>query len=142
MEFKLMSALQAIVLPDALATPVNHTFDPVSHSFTEFVWRDNTAGLTVLSAPTISLIVLPSKDKNIERYREKTVLPVLETITGSNSSGYTAAPRLGYTLQKIADSVIPSRATLQQRKDLAKFAGQLYAQGQFSDALYYGLRPF
>jgi hypothetical protein len=137
-----MSAIASIVLDDAQTTPVSHSFLPVSHSNREFIWRDSTVGLTVLSAPVIHLIVLPSKDKSIERYREKIILPTLETLTSSAASGYQAAPKIAYTLQKISDYIIPSRATEEQRKDLVKYGRLISTSTQFIDVLYYGLLPY
>jgi hypothetical protein len=114
----------------------------VNHNGKEFSWRDSTAGLTVLSAPMLFLIVLPSKDKTVERYREKIVIPAVETITGQNSAGYTAPPKLAYTLQKISDYILPVRATEQQKKDLSKYGRLLPGIGQFQDALIYSILPY
>lgn len=137
-----MSGLANITLQDAQTTPASHIFVPVRHSDKEFVWRDSTAGLTVLSAPMFSLSVLPTKDRSLERYREKIILPALETLTSSAASGYVAAPKVAYTLSKISDYIIPSRATEAQRKDLVKFGTGVCTASQISDALYYGLLPY
>lgn len=137
-----MAALTTIVLNDALGTPVAHNFVPINHNGKEFLWRDNTAGLTILSAPIISLTVLPSKDKSLERYRERIVLPAVETVTGQNSQGYTAAPKLAYSLTKVSDYILPIRATEQQKKDLLKFGQNVSVNSQFSDSLLYGMLPF
>jgi len=137
-----MAALGNFTMNDGQTTPVAHTFEPVSHSLTEFVYRDNATGLTVLSAPMCVLAVLPSKDKSIERYREKIILPALETLTSSAASGYQAAPKLAYSLSKISDYVIPSRATLAQRKDLVAFGAALPNITQFQNVYYYGTRPY
>lgn len=137
-----MAALAAITLYDALGTPVAHVFQPVNHNGKEFVWRDSTTGLTILSAPVLSLIVMPSKDKNLERYREKIILPAVETVTGQNAQGYTAAPKLAYTLTKISDYILPIRATDQQKKDLVKYGQNFSANAQITDALYSSILPY
>lgn len=134
-----MASFAALTVNDYSATA--HVFSPVSNNGREAIWRDGTAGLTVLSAPIISLVVLPSKDRSLERYRVKIVLPAVETITGSNAQGYTASPKLAYQLQVTADFVIPSRATEAQRKDLRTFLVNAVAASQISDTLFYGLRP-
>lgn len=137
-----MAALATITLMDDLTTPIAHIFNPVRHDAKEYVWRDGTAGLTILSAPTVSLVSLPTKDKSVERYREKIILPAVETITGQNAQGYTAAPKLAYSLMKVSDYVLPIRATDQQKKDLIKYGQNLSLNTQFSDALLFGIMPF
>lgn len=137
-----MAALTTIVLYDALATPVAHNFVPISHSQKDFVWREKLDGLSVLSSPTVSLHVLPSKDKSLERYRVKCFLPVVETVTGANAYGYTAAPKLAYSLMASSDYIMPQRSTVQQRLDLLKYTKNVLDNTQFSEAFIYGILPF
>jgi hypothetical protein len=135
-----MAALADMSLTDAAS--VAHVFKHKNHNGKDFIWADSTAGLTSLSAPVISMHVLPSKDKTLERYRIKVSLPALETLTSSAASGYQAAPRVAYSLNYTGDYVIPSRATLAQRKDLTAFPTHVHLQGQFTDTLWYGNLPF
>lgn len=137
-----MSALADITLMDALGTPVAHVFKPINHNGKDFTWRDGTSGLTVLSAPFFVITILPSKDKTLERYRERIVLPAVETVTGQNAQGYTAAPKLAYSLTKVSDYIMPVRATEQQKKDLLKYGQNLSANAQVSDLLLYGISPY
>lgn len=140
-----MSAFTTMSILDAQATPVSHSFSPLDHSNDTYTWRETGTG-SVLSAMVISFAKLKAKaGSGLERYRLKLFVPVLETVTGSNSLGYTAAPRLGYSLQANVDWIIPSRATTQQRTDLVKYLRQLCTEAgytQISDATTLGLMPF
>jgi len=44
--------------------------------------------------------------------------PALETATGANSSGYTAAPKVGYVNRAKVEFMLPDRGLAAQRKDL------------------------
>lgn len=132
-----MAQLATLSVFDSQATPVAHVFAPANHSASDFIWRE-TGTSSVLNAMVLTLSKLPmKKGSDLEKSRVKLVMPVLETITGSNSSGYTAAPRLAYTLQSIVDFITPTRATSSQRTDLVKFTRQFITESgypQISDA--------
>lgn len=140
-----MAALGNISLYDAQATPVAHVFSPLDHNNGRYQWRENGAAST-LAAVVLELSRLPVKNgSGLEKVRVRIVLPALETITGQNSSGYTAAPRLAYSLQVTTDYIMSNRATLQQRTDLMKYNRQLNTETgytQISDAVTLGVWPF
>jgi len=79
---------------------------------------------------------------SLEKIRVKVVIPALETATGNNADGYTAAPRLAYSLASVQDFIVPLRATTAQRKDLVAFTRNAIANAQITDALYDGVRPY
>jgi len=131
-----------MTLNDGQTTPVAHTFVPLSHAANEYVWRESGVS-SVLAAVVVSLVFLKVKgNASLEKIRLKTTVPALETATGNNSDGYTAAPKLAYSLVSIQDFIMPLRATQQQRKDVVAYARNLAANAQVTDALYDGLRPY
>lgn len=139
-----MSVFTTMSIYDALATPVAHQFVPLDHQADSYTWRESGTG-SVLSAMVINFAKLKSKvGSGLERYRLKYFMPVLETVTGANALGYTAAPRLAYSLQATSEWIVPSRATIQQRTDLVKYLGQLTDVGytQISDAVISGQMPY
>jgi hypothetical protein len=117
----------------------------MDHSGDTYMWRETGTG-SILSAMVVSFAKLKAKaGSGLERYRLKTFVPVLETATGANALGYTAAPRLAYSLQATTDWIVPSRATTQQRTDLVKYQRQLTTESgysQISDAVINGQMPF
>jgi len=137
-----MSAITSMTLNDGQATPVAHTFVPLSHSPNEYMWRESGVS-SVLAAVIVSMVFLKVKgNASLEKIRLKTSVPALETATGNNADGYTAAPKLAYNLASIQDFIMPLRATQQQRKDVVAYARNLAANAQVTDALYDGLRPY
>jgi len=137
-----MSAITNILLYDGQTTPVQQTFAPLSHSKDEYIWRQ-TGVSSVLASALVSLIFLKVKgNASLEKVRVKTIIPALETATGNNADGYTAAPRLAYTLASIQDFILPMRATTAQKKDIVAFSRNAIANVQITDALYDGVRPY
>lgn len=115
-----------IVLADALATPVNHTFIPVgpdANKGFDMVWEDqsrpspngywriglrvtkNYGGAKVAGQPVRVKVVLME--------------PVLETIAVA-ASGLTQPPTVAYEPKATTEYVISDRADPQVRKDLRK----------------------
>lgn len=135
-----MAALGNLNIVDGAA--VNHVFTHRNHNGKDFIWADSTAGLTSMSAPIYQVSVLPAKDKNLERYRQKVSIPAMETLLASSASGYQAAPKVAYSLGSICDYLIPTRATLAQRKDLVAFTTGSTGNAQIQDILYYGNLPY
>jgi len=137
-----MSAITSMTLNDGQATPVAHTFVPLQHAKDEYVWRESGVS-SVLASTVVSLVFLRVKgNASLEKIRLKVIVPALETATGNNADGYTAAPKLAYSLNSIQDFIMPSRATQQQRKDIVAYARNLAANVQVTDALYDGVRPY
>lgn len=128
-------------LADAQATPVNHSFSPLIHGNNEWVWRE-TGTSSLLGAILIHMTKIRVKGNNqVEKYRVRMMLPVLEVVTGSNSDGYSAAPRLAYSLNSVQDIVIPLRATAQQRKDITKFMWGVLATAPWTGMANDGVTP-
>jgi len=116
---------------DGQTTPVLHTFDCVDHGNDNWNWRESGTS-SQLGAAQITLTKLKVKGGQLEKWRIKVFMPALETVTGQNIDGYTAAPKLAYSLTSVMDVIIPFRATIQQRKDVLA-----YARNVLSSALFY-----
>lgn len=116
-----MSAIAAIVLPDAAATPVNHTFSPVTIVNEVAKWADRSGGISVGFPVITHSLRQPNKTSRSYKAQIKLVLPVLEITSPSTGTGIQPAPTKGYDLVANLEFVMPERSTLQQRKDLLKF---------------------
>lgn len=94
-----MSAIANIVAYDGAATPVIHTFIPVSVTRDKgevtALWREQQASLPLIAQGLITMKVkqLPSK---VWRCAVRVEIPVMESISGQNAAGYTAAPQVAY----------------------------------------------
>jgi hypothetical protein len=138
-----MPNLVNIVLADALATPVNHTFIPLGADDKGIQWlvdqsQSNAVGYWRISLQTTA--PLPPKagessDGRTFRVRVGLHEPVLETNGDSSMSGILPAPTVAYIPRAFTEYVIPERASLQNRKDLWKMAGNLIDNVQIQAAV-------
>lgn len=97
---------------------VNHPFTPISHSQTNATFRE-TGLSSSLAAAVVTLDKLKVKGSGgMEKFRCKIYQPVLEAELAANAEGYTAAPKVAYSLSLTSEIIVPLRATDTQRKDL------------------------
>lgn len=115
-----------IVLADAQATPVNHTFIPVGRDRNGVFWFEdqsfgNSVGYWRISVETRRPANAAAGTSATRSYRTVIGLhePVLETLS-NNSAGFTPAPTVAYVPRTFCEFVDPERSTLQNRKDMAK----------------------
>lgn len=110
--------ISTIVVPDAAATPVNHTFSPQRIDGTSALFLEQSFGSSVGYWPLVVSLDPPKAGQTSKQYKFKLTLgiPVVvnETINGVSS------PKLAYTLRANLDMVLPEGCTLQNRKDLRK----------------------
>lgn len=113
-----------IVLADAQATPVNHTFKPIGRDKNGVFWyedqsQSNSIGFWRISVKTTR----PNFGSGVSNgtYRTEIGLhePVLETL-GNNSAGLTPPPTVAYVSRAIAQYIDPTRSGLPQRSDMVK----------------------
>lgn len=125
-----MSAIASIVLNDAQATPVAHTFAPAKTPVDGALWEDRSASQYIgfnklsmsVSRPTGA--VTNGANRNL-KLNIKLETPKLENVTNSTVSGIAPAPTVSY--RPVAELVVtlPERCALQDRKDLQKYLQQL-----------------
>lgn len=127
-----MSQIAPIVVADGAATPVNHTFNPVA-SAPDALYREAIAGLALVGQGVVLATNRSGSNAALQRVRVKLVLPALEVVTGQNTAGYSAAPKVAYENAVICDFVLPLRGTAQQRKDLRVMLSNLLKDAQIVD---------
>lgn len=117
-----MPAISAISIWDALATPVLHTFSPLSITGNYAIYEDRSSGISV-GFPRIHVWVSPpSKTSRLHKVRVKIVRPTLETISNSTYSGITPAPTKAYDTTVDMTFFLPERSIIQDRKDILAYA--------------------
>lgn len=122
-----MPAIGNVVINDGQATPVAHTFSPVTISGPVASYADRSGGIAV-GFPTITAsLVAPSKTSRLYKARIKVVMPVLETISNSTMSGILPAPTKAYDLTADMTFFMPERSTLADRKNIFAYAKNLLA---------------
>lgn len=133
--------LSNIVLADAQATPVNHTFAPQGADSNGVEYLTDYSGPNAIGYWKISLQTLApqnaraGEDSKNRTYRVKVGLhePILETLSNSTSSGILPAPTVAYIPRAFIEYVLPERSTLQNRKDIWKMLHLLAANSQIQD---------
>lgn len=136
-----MSAIANIAIQDGAGTPVTHTFFPIT-SGPSSLWRESQAGLPLIGQGFVSLTLKEDKKSGLNRVMGSLALPALETATGANAAGYTAAPKVAYTNTVKFEFILPSRGTSVQRKDTRVLIMDLFTDPQFIDAVENLNSPF
>jgi len=137
-----MPTPSAIVLADAQATPVNHTFDPTGRDNNGVYWYTDTSASNAVGYWRISVetkhppmpVAGVSAEGRTVRVRIGLHEPVLETLS-NNAAGYTPAPTVAYVSRCFVEFVLPERASLQNRKDLRKMIANLLTNSQMIDVV-------
>lgn len=115
-----MPDIDTIVVPDAAATPVNHTFTKVkvNGDSAYFVEQSSTSALGYWTLVMTQRAPLAGQTEKLYRSKMSLAIPVVssETING------IARPRLEYTLRTNVEHIVPAESTLQNRKDQRKLA--------------------
>lgn len=97
-----MANIANIVVFDGAATPVSHTLVPVdvskdpSTGAIVAVWREQVASLPTYAQVTATARLSKSKRSGVWNVDFRIEVPVMESISGQNSAGYTAAPKVAY----------------------------------------------
>jgi hypothetical protein len=129
-----MSAIGNLVIQDGAGSPVTHTFYPIQSGQLS-LFRENQAGLPIVGQGVISVAVKADQKGGLNKVRVSMDLPALETATGANSAGYTAAPKVAYSNKVTMEFFLPSRGTAAQRKDLRVLIADLMTEALLIDAI-------
>lgn len=134
-----MTAVANIVLNDAQATPVAHTFIPLGPDKDGRWWFEDQSPSNAIGYNRISLQLIRSStpaagESSGERTNRVKITihnPVLETL-GTADNGITPPPTVAFVPRFIAEFVMNERASLQNRKDLRKYADYLLGEAQLT----------
>lgn len=126
-----------IVLADALATPVNHTFVPIGPDRDGVFWFEDQSQANSVGYWRISVQLKRPKPgvagQSANRTNRVIIAmhqPVLETVSNSTVSGIAPAPTIAYIPRSFHEFVEPDRCSPQNRKDLRKMSANLLADAQ------------
>ncbi|DAD51374.1 TPA_asm: coat protein [ssRNA phage Gerhypos.4_30] len=143
-------AASNIVLADAQATPVNHTFVPMGPDANRVFWFEDQSQATPNGFWRISVSLkrpppaTSGTSANGRSFRVSIQLnePVLETLGTNTVSGIPPAPTVAYIPRGTVEYVLPERAVLQNRKDLRKMLASLLAETQMTAVVETLTMPF
>lgn len=133
-----MANIANIVLNDAQATPVAHTFAPAKTPVDGALWEDRAAGQYIGFNKLSMSLTRPNGPGSVGNRNLKLNLkletPKLENVTNSTVSGIAPAPTVSYRPVLDVTVTLPERCSLQDRKDLQKYALQLFSNSFVTDA--------
>jgi len=133
-----MLAASNIVLADAQATPVNHTFVPLGPDRDGVFWFEDQSQASAIGYWRISYqlkrppVAKAGQNSSQRSFRVSVGLhePVLETVSNNTVSGIAPAPTVAYTSRCFIEFVYPERASLTDRKSMRKMAQNLLGEAQ------------
>lgn len=114
-----MSQIANITVFDGAATPVSHTLVAidVTKDNGKIVanWRENVSTLPAYAQvrATTSLERLKS---GVYKTECRVVVPVMESVSGQNAAGYTAAPKVAYENTFVTTGYFHERSTIADRR--------------------------
>lgn len=114
-----MAAIANIVVYDGASTPVLHTLIPISvfrqGTKVQGDWREQITSLPSYAQVSAVLYVEQLKS-GVTKVEAKVTVPVMESISGQNAAGYTAAPKVAYTNTMTAVGFFHQRSTIADRR--------------------------
>jgi len=133
-----MALAANIVLADAQATPVNHTFIPLGPDKNGVFWFEDQSQATPIGFWKISMESKrpgpasqgESSSKRLIRVKVALHQPVLEVTTNATVSGIAPAPVVSYIPRSFTEYLIPERASLVDRQNSRKMMANLQANAQ------------
>ncbi len=123
-----MSNIANITVFDGQATPVTHTL--VAESVTRegntvtALYKESLAGVPDYAQVRVSLktVKLPS---GVKRVHTRVEVPVMESISGQNTAGYTAAPKVAYVDAAEYVHYAPERSVIAGRRSAKQILANL-----------------
>lgn len=117
-----------IVIADAQATPVDHTFIPMGADTNGTFWWVDQSQTNALGYWKISVSLRrpanpgPGTSASDRNYVAKVTLlePILANVTNSTVTGVEPAPTLAYATRAYSEFYIPEQGTLLDRKNISK----------------------
>lgn len=114
-----MANIANIVAFDGATPPISHTLIPISVTREKekvtAIWREQLASVPVYAqiSTTMSLERMKS---GVYRVESRTVVPVMESISGQNAAGYTAVPKVAYEDTYMSVGFYHERSTIAGRR--------------------------
>jgi hypothetical protein len=126
-----------IVISDAQATPVAHTFVPIGRDKNGTFWFTDQSQSNAIGFWRISVTEKfpgPPKpgdtaESRVYRYDIGLYEPTLEAVTPAGT-GYTPAPTVAYTMRGLRTFLCPERSSLLERQNIVKMGPLLDQNAQ------------
>lgn len=114
-----MAQIANFTVFDGASTPVSHTLVAVSVSKANGVitglWREGNPALPAEAQVTVEMS-LKQLVSGVWVGTQTTSVPVMESISGNNAAGYTAAPKVAYIDRYVTTAYAHPRSTIASRR--------------------------
>lgn len=114
-----MSQIANITVFDGAGTPVTHTLVAIEvtkeKGRTVALWREANAALPVY-AQIRAIISLEKLKSGVFKSEARVVVPVMESVSGQNAAGYTAAPKVAYENTFVTTGFFHERSDITGRR--------------------------
>lgn len=128
-----MPAIATLSINDGLATPVAHSFAPVTTTGGKAKWADRSPSIPAGFRTISHEMVEPNGNRTVNKVTMTGYLPVVASVDGSDTV-------VRYNSFKIEYNIHPD-STLQERKDINAYAGNLLANALVKTSVE-NLEPF
>jgi len=149
-----MAQIADIVVFDGAASPVSHTLvaESVTRTGSAIVatWREKLATVPD-EAQVYAVLRIETLKSGVRVVSFETGVPVMESISGQNASGYTAPPKVAYIDKDVHVKYLHPRSTPLSRQISAQISRNLLnnvavttpavTAGVLADALHKALSP-
>jgi len=114
-----MANIANITVFDGASTPVSHTLVPISVTRdgqkVTAEWRELLASLPAYAQ--VSAVMTTERLKSgVYKVDIRVAVPVMESVSGQNAAGYTAAPKVAYTNTLVTTGYFHERSTITDRR--------------------------
>lgn len=120
-----MSAIANLVAFDGQSTPVSHTFvaESVARDGSSVIatYKEATAGVPDYAQGRVT-IKRNKLGSGVTRASVRVELPVMESVSGQNAAGYTAAPKVAYVDTVELVGFYADRSTIAGRRGVRQLA--------------------
>lgn len=120
-----MAGIADLVAYDGEAAPLAHTFKPIfvrnENGKQVALYREAVSGVPLEAQPTYQLSQEVLKS-GVHKFVARVTLPVMESVSGNNAAGYTAPPKVAYTVTGEFTLFAPIRSTPLQRRNIRHLA--------------------
>lgn len=120
-----MGQIAPITVYDGADPPELHLLSPVSvtrnGSKVEALWRETLTDVPLDACVSVvaTLALLPS---GVYKAESRVEVPVMESISGQNAAGYTAAPKVAYVDTVVTTGFFHKRSTVDGRRLVRQLA--------------------
>jgi len=130
-----MQIATIVLTPDKPSTGLDPlTLTPIQ-SVPSASYREQSSAKAVIGEDMIVITFSPDKGSGLSKTRVIWTVPVMESAGPSNADGYTAAPKVAFTLKADCTFFLPSRSTTPERTALLNYFIEALKNQQIADTV-------